>query len=47
MISLDGISCHPCCVPEIERHELDIVLTYVGRRGKSRPNSGTHLYKIS
>ena len=47
MISLYDVSWHPYCAPEVERPELDILLTNVGEKGKSRPNPGTLLQKMS
>ena len=47
MISLDGVSWYPCCVPEVERNELNRVSTHVAKRGKYLPKLGTHLQKIS
>ena len=47
MISLNYISWHPHCTPKFERPELDRISTHVGEKGKSRPNPGTLLQKMS
>ena len=39
----DDVSWHPRCAPEVERPELDRVSIHVGKKGESRPKSGTRL----
>ena len=43
MISLDGVSWHPRCDPEVEIPKRDILSTHVGKEGESRSNLGNHL----
>ena len=38
IISLNDISWHPCCAPEIEIPGMDIVSTHVGKKVESKPN---------